>query len=107
MRLPRLSPCGRLALVIDQVAAVRLVNHALAQALLRLQARAGSPPKRHTPRCTRGACVAKSLVADPVVHFAAKFNARGAKEVRRSLDIPSRGANRLVCQPGAREGLSL
>ena len=25
------------------------------------------------------------------------------KEVRRSLDKPSRGASRLVCQPGARE----
>jgi hypothetical protein len=30
--------------------------------------------------------------------------AREAKEVRRKLDLPSRGANRLVCPPGVSEG---
>jgi len=38
------------------------------------------------------------------VHRLFEITARVAKEVRRKLDHPSRGADRLVCLPGALVG---
>src|SRR5207247_4009564 len=72
-------------LVVDEIPAVRLLNGAFLQWLS-----FEGPFHRH--RATVYSRTISCEVQRP-----------WGKEVRRSLDIPSRGASRLVCQLGVRE----